>query len=222
MQINSYKLINQLLPTFMRGDRITEFIRVMLLQLEKSYNAFNANLPDWMYKANANASVISLIHHVKRELDVDILITELDGSPIDFLVTVQGFVDYGQLSKLLDTYALAGKSYIYESGEPFYSGLFINHVCEISLIENKITLSAVDGSLKLESKQAVETDITVVIKQVNQGSTIVYFENKILKGETIGSRDQEFQFWDENQVVSISPNIDDVFRYTFDNTIITN
>ena len=60
MQINSYKLINQLLPTFMRGDRITEFIRVMLLQLEKSYNAFNANLPDWMYKANANASVISL------------------------------------------------------------------------------------------------------------------------------------------------------------------
>ena len=185
MNINSHKLIKLLLPTFMRGNRIIEFIRVMLLQLENSYNTFNANVPDWLYKANANASVISLTHHVKRELDVDILITELDGTPIDFLVTVQGFVDYGQLSKLIDTYGLAGKSYVFENGEITYTCEWINHVCAITLANNALTLSLVDSVASVSAAQTVASELKVAAVFNIRYSTPVYHTFTIDSGGSI-------------------------------------
>ena len=86
----------------MRSNRLAELIRVLTREAESAYNQFNLQVPDWMYKINANASVISLKHHIKRELDVDAVITELDGKPIDFLVSVTGFVDEQRLKAMID------------------------------------------------------------------------------------------------------------------------
>jgi len=130
MKVNMYKLIKLLLPTFLRGNMISELVRAMLLQLEYAFNRFNTNVPDWLYKANTNASVQCLEHHIKRELDVDAVITELDGLPIDFLVTITGFVDENQLRVLIDTYKLAGKSYVFKVGSVAYTAEFTNYVCE--------------------------------------------------------------------------------------------
>jgi hypothetical protein len=130
MPINLYTLIRNLLITFTRDIKLVEFARVLSSEVETAHNAFMLQVPDWKYKVNANASVISLQHHIKRELDVDALITELDGKPIDFLVTVTGFVDEIRLKALLDNYKLAGRSYVFKVGSVAWAAAFTNHLCE--------------------------------------------------------------------------------------------
>ena len=222
MQINLIQLIRDNLLTFARDIRIVEFIRILTTQAEKAFNDFNNQVSDWMYKLNANASVISLTHHIKRELDVDVLITELDGKPIDFLVSVHGFADEKKISQIIDTYGLASRSYVFENGEPLYYSSFINHACELSLTDNHISFNVPANSydLNAHSQFAVNSDIIVTIKQTAQEQDFIYVETKILKGQIIGSR--TLQFWDENQIISIVPDADDIYRYTFDNAILTN
>lgn len=182
MNINTHKLVRLLLPTFMRGNRITEFIRVMLLQLEKSHNAFNANVPDWLYKANANASVISLTHHIRRELDVEVLITAQNGNPIDYLVTVTGLVDYGKLSKLLDTYGLSGKSYVFVLGDIIFESQYINHVCEIELADNLLTVNYASDMVYVTSQHPVTSNLDIALHVSYTSGNVTSPHVHILKG----------------------------------------
>ena len=220
MLINIRKLIADLLITFTRDNKFIELIRVLSSQAVDAYNEFNTSVPDFKYKAKANASVLSLQHHIKRELDVDVLITTLDGKPIDYLVTVHGFADEKKISQILDTYGLASRSYVFDNSAPFYSSSFINYACELSLIENKISLVVgTDQDFGVQSEFAVNSLISVVVKQISQGETI-YMTVTIAIGET--SEMRVLQFWEQNQIVSITPYGDDMYRYTFDDTIITN
>jgi hypothetical protein len=74
--------------------------------------------------------VISLEHHAERELDVKVRITELDGKPFDFLVTVTGDIaDEVRLRSLIDLYKLAGKSYTLKL-EYVYFSEFTDFACE--------------------------------------------------------------------------------------------
>lgn len=162
MQINIFKLIRNSLITFTRDIKIVELIRVITSQAEVTFNEFNLLVPDWKYKINANSSVLSLQHHIKRELDVDAVITELDGKPIDFLVTITGFVDENRLRVLINDYKLAGKSYVFKVGSVVYSAVFTNYLCEdiIEIFTANFTdyICESDGIITIESEAYFYTD----------------------------------------------------------------
>jgi len=174
-----------MLPTFLRGNMISELIRALLLQIEHTFNRFNTNIPDWLYKAKTNASVQSLEHHIKRELDVDVIITELSGNPIDFLVTVNGFADQGQISKIIDAYGLAGKSYVFEDGEISYTCEFINHVCALTLTDNVVTLSYVDLKYQVSSQFAVKSNLIIHAAFIMEFEPIIFHDFTIQQGQSI-------------------------------------
>ena len=222
MLINLRKLISDLLITFTRDNKFIELIRVLTSQAVDVYNEFNTGVSDFRYKAKANASVLSLQHHIKRELDVDILITPLDGKPIDYLVSVIGFADEKKISQILDTYGLASRSYVFDNSEPFYSSSFINYACESLLSDNLITLS-VDGDtgsvLLLTAQHAVTSRIFVKVK-LEMSGFINYLYPVFEIGTTSADWSHQDQAADFNQIVAIIPDIDDTYRYTFENTII--
>lgn len=114
----------------MRGKNITELLRVFCGSAERIKNEFDVESDNLLYKTKANASTISLEHHIKRELDVDVVITSLNGYPYDFLVNVYGFADERRLKSIIDQYKLAGKSYLFRIGTVAYTAEFTNHVCE--------------------------------------------------------------------------------------------
>ena len=141
MQVNLIKLIKDLLITFVRDNKLVMIIYVLVSEARTSFNAFMQSVPDWKYKARANGSVLSLQHTIKRELDVDAVITELSGKPFDYLVTVNGYTDETRLRNVLDTFSIAGKSYCFENGLITYSCEFTNHFCALTLEDNPLTLT---------------------------------------------------------------------------------
>lgn len=130
MIVDLLKYIENNLPIRLRTLFNIEFIRMLLVQVVKVYNTFSLRVPDWLYRANTNASVIALQHHIKRSFDVDAVITELDGKPLDFLVSVNGFVDEIQLKSLIEQYKLAGKSFTFKVGSTVYTASFSDWICE--------------------------------------------------------------------------------------------
>jgi hypothetical protein len=135
MKIDLHKLVLLLRPPLLRSKTFSEFIRSQLLQVQRTCDEFCLFLHDAKYKANANASVISLEHHIEREFDVPAKITELSGRPTDFLVTVDGNVDESRLRSLIDSYKLFGKSYVFKvAGVEYISG-WLEHVCENMSVE---------------------------------------------------------------------------------------
>lgn len=130
MRIDLYKYIRNWLPFAMRGSTVVEFLRVLLSRLPRAHNSFEIFAQKAKYKASANASVISLQHNIERSFDVKAKITELDGKPTDFLVSIDGYVDEYELTAFIDRYKLAGKSYVFRQGEVQLTAKWINHVCE--------------------------------------------------------------------------------------------
>ena len=215
MRINVRKLISDLLITFTRDNKFIELIRVLISQAESSLNEFNVQVPDWMYKAKANASVISLQHHIKRELDVDVLITELDGTPIDFLVTVSGFADQNQIAKIIDTYGLAGKSYVFEDGEITYTCEWINHVCVLSLIDNAITISLVDSLATVSAAFAVTSKLTVYARfDIRYSSPIYHTFVLDIGATTSGTFSVIGKVVTGYSILSVTPIRDNNYNYT--------
>jgi hypothetical protein len=135
MKVDLQKLILLLLPTSLRSKSVSEFIRSLLLQVQRTYDEFCLFLHDAKYRANADASVISLEHHIEREFDVPAKITELSGRPTDFLVTVDGNVDESRLRSLIDSYKLFGKSYVFKVAGVEYISEWMEHVCENMSVE---------------------------------------------------------------------------------------
>lgn len=130
MNIDYSKLVQLLLPTFLRKTFLVEFFRPLAVELQNLHSQFNLWLNDARYKANANASVVALTHLIQRELDVLVSIEEMDGKPTDFKVTVSGTVGEQRLRSLINQYKIAGRSFIFRIGNVAYSCGFINHVCE--------------------------------------------------------------------------------------------
>jgi len=164
MLINLYTLIRNLLITFARDIKLVELVRVLTGEAEKAFNEFTSRVADWNYKINANASTISLEHHIKRELDVDAVITELEGTPIDFLVTISGFVDENRLRVLIDSYKLAGRSYVFVAGSEFFSAKFSNWSCESLFEDNLLTVHFDTTHIWVTSAVAVGSDVVVSVR----------------------------------------------------------
>lgn len=130
MFIDWNKYVRILLPSFMRKPVLTEFIRSLTWQVPFLNSAFNVWADSAKYKANVNASVIALEKLIQREFDVLATITELDGQPTDFLVTIDGTVDDAAVKALVNQFKLAGKSYTFKLGTVSFTASFDNYVCE--------------------------------------------------------------------------------------------
>ena len=130
MRIDLIKLILNLLPISLRKKLVEEYVRSLILEVPKTHNDFSLFSYDAKYKANANASVISLEHHIKREFDVQAKITELDGKSFDFLVSITGNVDENALRQLINSYKLFGKSYRFDFSSVEYTAEFVDYQCE--------------------------------------------------------------------------------------------
>jgi hypothetical protein len=124
------KLIRLLLPTFLRRAVLIELLKTLVSPLTTMHTAFLAWYEKARYKANATASVISLTHNINREFGTIATITELDGKPLDFLVTTVDVVDEMRLRALINDYKLAGKSFTLSVGNVVFTSGWNDWVCE--------------------------------------------------------------------------------------------
>ncbi|MEA4981429.1 MAG: hypothetical protein VB066_01800 [Paludibacter sp.] len=164
MQINRIKLIADLLHIRMRSSLLIQLLFALTSEVQTVLNKFRINVPDWLYQINSDASVISLQHQIKRELDVDAVITELSGQPIDFLVTVNGFVDENRLRALIEGRKLAGKSFVFQTGNMEYECEWQNYACVQEYTDNIIYVTMSINYVGLQPQFAPYSNITVVVR----------------------------------------------------------
>ena len=108
------------------------FCMTLISPLQTLYNDFNQYRKKMKIKAGGSPQVCMLQKIVKDSLDIDIVILEGDGKPIDFIIQT-AFTDTDkerQLFSLLDRYKLAGKSYSYENKQVIYDVQWSGYVCE--------------------------------------------------------------------------------------------
>lgn len=131
MTIDFYKLIQIITPPALRRTKLLELFRILIA---KPMQNLHTDLVLWRevirYKAALTPQTIALETMAKKLLDTTIEITELDGKPFDFLVLVEGTPDLNKLTRLLNTYKLAGKSFTYVLSGAVYACDFVEHVQE--------------------------------------------------------------------------------------------
>ena len=220
MKINLRKLIADLLLTFVRDNRLIELIRVLTSQAETAFNQFNLQIPDWLYKINADASVISLQHHIKRELDVDAVITELDGKPIDFLVSVTGFVDEQRLKALIDSFKLSGKSYVFKVGNEIYTAKFGSWYCESLYDDNLLTSHFDTNHVWITSALDVTTELAISVQVTISGrpsqTHLITISNASSESDHLTIVDGSyFVSITEVVILSVSPVRDTYYNYIY-------
>ena len=243
MNIDFSKLVQLLLPTFLRKEVLIELIRTMIWPLLDLHSRFNLWADSARYKANMNASVIALERHIQRELDVLAVIEEMDGKPTDFLVTVSGTVDEHRLKSLLDQYKLAGRSFIFRIGTVAYSCSFINHQCEditelfeveftdhvcesdgIILITSVLSVISADTlRVRVTASANVTSDVTVsgIISGYETGGGVLPIETfnvTILTGEATAQVDVgipmgNYSYSLEHESIEIFPGSDEYYTY---------
>lgn len=148
MKIDFHKLIELLLPTFLRSPRILALLRVLVAKpLQRLFVPFYIWRTKSRYESSVTPQVCSLIHAIERTFDCVAEITELDGKPYDFLVSIDRSADLNAIREFIDKHKLAGKSYIFRLGDAAFSATWLNHVDE-HLIEEYATtwIEHVDAS----------------------------------------------------------------------------
>lgn len=247
--IIDYHMLSELLtPSFFRKARWMAFIRTLYIrQIQRLHTAWLVWSIDSRYRASVTPQVISLEHMAERNLDCRIRIDELDGKPYDFLVNVEGNPDMAKLTRLLNTYKLAGKSYVYEMVGPVgYSCFFFNHVLED--IEEKYACEFINHVAEDErtvkiwvylfadsnqnqwnviarASKAVKSDITVsgtVQKKTDGYITLVdtfhvFIETDTTEGEAPVSITDSITGGLFLETRTILPNKDDYYDYEIEN-----
>ena len=229
MEIDLRKLITLLLPISLRRNRLIEILRVLLSPIVSASNYFRSRVPDWNYRIRSNASVLSLEETIRRELDIDVVISELDGKPIDFLVVANGFVDDNRLRAVINENKLAGKSFVFQTGGDTYTARFINHVCETLFTDNLITAHIEStGYIWATSDLPVKSDITVrLITYAGAHSKAFYVSIKENNQESnhingnIPSGSNYYLVIDSVSIESVSPVSDIFYTYVFSTDKVT-
>lgn len=132
MEIHWDKWVVESLPFRFRKSVMVAFCTVLIAPLQTLYNDFNQYRKRMKIKAGGSPQVCMLQKIVKDSLDIDLIISEGNGKPVDFIIHTS-FTDVDkerQLFALLDRYKLAGKSYMYENTEVEYSHQWSGFVCE--------------------------------------------------------------------------------------------
>lgn len=135
MKIDFNKLIELLLPTFLRQPKTFALLRVLVAkQLQKIFSKFHVYRENSKYEAHVTPQLCSLVHAVERTFDCVCEIKELDGKAYDFLVEIDRSIDLNAIREFIDKHKLAGKSYVFKLGDTSFSATWVNHVDE-NLIE---------------------------------------------------------------------------------------
>lgn len=131
MNIDYNKLIELLLPTFLRRPRLFALLRTLVSKpLQELFSQFHLWRVKSRYEASITPQVCSLIHAVKQTFDCVCEITELDGKPYDFLVEIDRSTDLNAIKEFINQHKLAGKSYIFKLGDVSFTALWINYANE--------------------------------------------------------------------------------------------
>lgn len=131
MKIDFNKLIELLLPTFLRRPRLFALLRSLISKpLQNIFSRFYIWRAKSRYEASVTPQVCSLIHAVERTFDCVCEITELDGKPYDFLVSIDRSTDLNAIREFIDKHKLAGKSYIFKLGDVSFAAEWFNYVDE--------------------------------------------------------------------------------------------
>ena len=148
MKIDFNKLVELLLPTFLRRPRILAMLRVLVAKpLQQLFVKFHIWRLKSRYEASVSPQVISLIHAIERTFDCVAEITELDGKPYDFLVSIDRSADLNAIREFIDKHKLAGKSYIFKLGDAAFSVTWISYVDEYLVEEYTATwIEHIDAS----------------------------------------------------------------------------
>ena len=153
MNIDWYKYVLQLLPTGLRTRLLFEFVRTLIWQVPGLQARILVWFDDARFRASMNASVMGLQKLIERYLGIQAVITELDGKPTDFKVSIQGTVDEARMKSIVDQYKLAGKSYVFQSSAIAFTCEFADWVCEVDR----------DCIIQVHLDSAVGTVITVSV-----------------------------------------------------------
>jgi hypothetical protein len=122
---------------------------VLLAPLTDVSARFEAFAGDAAYRAYADGSIISLQHHIKRVLGINVFIENTPGGDTDFLVMLNtAGADPKRVRDFVNRYRIAGTSFDVQSSpltaefidhrceRVNYTAAFIGHVCE--MIEYRI------------------------------------------------------------------------------------
>lgn len=199
MQINRIKLIADLLHIRLRSSVFVQLLFVLTSEAQTVLNSFRMKVPNWLYQINADASVISLQHQIKRELDVDAIITELSGQPVDFLVTVNGFVDENRLGALIESRKLAGKSFVYKTGGMEYECDWSNFVCVQTYVDNYVQAVKLIGGTMSDVVVVVDllptSPLRIIMYVYSTGTSDPYrFEMTINIDQWVQSEDHDNKY----------------------------
>lgn len=112
------RLIELLLPTFLRKERLLAFLNVLIgTPLEQLYSNYVIWQERTKYDASITPQVCSLRHAIEKNYDVQCNIIELDGKPYDYLVEIDRSTDYNSIHTFLLKYGTAGKSFLFNLGD---------------------------------------------------------------------------------------------------------
>lgn len=221
MQINLIKLISDLLNTRIRSTLLVQMLFALTSHAAVVLNKVKLLTLDLLYRINADASVISLQNQIKRELDVDAVITELNGQPVDFLVTINGFVDENRLRALITDRKLAGKSFVFVTGDTTYTATWINHVCAQVYTDNIIYITQSINYVGLDFQYPSASELTIVVR-VYAGAYYADFTRVLATGIDEDSflanvhYDSASGSWMVNthaEILSITPQSDYLYNY---------
>ncbi|MBR8759285.1 hypothetical protein [Porphyromonas levii] len=112
------RLIELLLPTFLRQKRILALLNVLIGgPMEQRYSDYNIWRVGSRYDASITPQVCSLRNAIELKYDVHCSIIELDGRPYDYLVEIDRSTDYNSIYNFLQKYGPAGKSFVFNLGD---------------------------------------------------------------------------------------------------------
>lgn len=132
MNINCPKLIGYMLPTVLRQTLISSFMSVFTSPLRGIHDEFSNWKDKMKIMISGTPQVCMLEKIIKDSLDIDIVISEGDGRPVDFIIQTN-FLDVDkerQLFALIDRYRLAGKRYEYKNTALTIQTTWGEYVCE--------------------------------------------------------------------------------------------
>lgn len=135
MRIDYNKLTELLLPTFLRRPKLLALFKCLFSrQLQGLFTRFIIYRANSRYEASVTPQKCSLLHAIECAFNCKAEITELDGKPYDFLLSIENSVDLNAIRSFVDKHKLAGKSYVFKLGDVSFGAKWSNHVDE-NLIE---------------------------------------------------------------------------------------
>ncbi|MDR1224871.1 MAG: hypothetical protein LBL07_18635 [Tannerella sp.] len=113
--IDLSKHIRSLLPPLLRSPRMTTLMGVLLAPLKETAKNFEQAAAETGYRLYADGSIISLTHHIKRALGVDVKIVNTPGKEVDgdfrVMLNTDG-TDPERVRDFVERYKIAGKRFV--------------------------------------------------------------------------------------------------------------